>query len=88
MTITLTKAQYRAVNDLRGLPEGAHMMVMCSRPTDKGGGILEGDEADFDELVSFIGESLADGMLSETKARPLRSLCVKIDPDCADWLGM
>ncbi len=88
MTITLTKAQYRAVNDLRGLPEGAHMMVMCSRPTDKGGGILEGDESDFDELVSFIGESLADGMLSETRGRTLGSLCVKIDPDCADWLGL
>ncbi|MEQ1564803.1 MAG: hypothetical protein ABMA64_04110 [Myxococcota bacterium] len=27
MKVALTKAEYRAVNALRGLPEGAHMLV-------------------------------------------------------------
>lgn len=87
MRVTLSKPQYRAINDLRGLPEAAHMLVMCSRPT-KTGGILEGSEEAFNELVNFISEEMAEGMLSGTECRTLGALCVKIDPDCEDWLGM
>ncbi len=87
MKVTLTKAQYRAVNALRGLPQGAHMMIMCSSATETGG-VLEGSKADFEELVSFIGEELAEGMLSAASGRALGSLCIQIDPGCADWLGM
>jgi hypothetical protein len=31
---------------------------------------------------------MADRLLSLTAARALRSMCVKIDPGCAEWLGM
>ena len=87
MKITLNKSQYRAVNGLRGLPEEAHMLVMCSKlaPT---GGILEGSEEAFEQLVAFISEEIAEGMLSAAASRALRTLCVRIDPDCANWLGM
>ncbi len=88
MKLSLTKAEYRAVNALRGLPDGAHMMVMCSNFNDDGSGELEGDEDDFAELVSFVGEEMAEGRLSATASRALRSLCVRIDPGCADWLVM
>lgn len=87
MTVTVNKAQYRALHALRGLPEGAHMLLMCSRPTETGG-VLDGSEDDFQELVEHIGESIAEGMLSQGAARALSALCVKIDPDCAEWLGM
>jgi len=87
MKVSLAKAEYDAVNDLRGLPHAAHMLLMCSLPTRKGA-VLEGSEDAFAELVSSIGESMADGMLSASAARTLRSVCLKIDPDCADWLGM
>lgn len=87
MQVTLTQTEYRALNALRGLPQGAHMLVMCSLPTATGA-TLEGSDDDFSEILSFIGEQMADGMLSETAERALRSMCLKIDPDCADWLGM
>ena len=87
MQVTLTKAEARAVNSLRGLPQGAHMLVMCSRSTETGA-ILDGSATAFEELVGHIGESMADGMLSMAAARTLGTLCVKIDPACADWLGM
>ena len=87
MKVSLTKAEYRAVNSVRGLPEQAHMLIMCSTVTDTGG-VLEGSEDAFEELVSFIGEEMAGGMLSPTASRALRSMCVKIDPDCGEWLGM
>ena len=87
MKVTLSKTQYWAVNDLRGLPHDAHMLLMCSHPTATGGP-LEGPDQAFEELVSFIDEKMAVGMLSATATRALLSLCIKIDPECADWLGM
>ena len=87
MKVTLDKAQFRAVNALRGLPEGAHMMVMTSRPIEAGG-ILEGAREDFDELVSHISEELADAMVSAASGRALASVAIAIDPDSVDWLGM
>jgi hypothetical protein len=87
MKVALTKAEYRAVNALRGLPEGAHMLIMCSRLTETGGE-LSGSEDAFEELVSFIGEEIGEGMLSAAAARTLSKLCVKIDPECGEWLGM
>lgn len=87
MKVSLDQAEYRALNGLMGLPEGAHMLVMCSTSTATGG-VLDGDEDAFEELVSFIGTEMAEGTLKVTASRALRSLCLKIDPDCADWLGM
>lgn len=86
MRVTLNKTQYRALNKLRGLPDGAHRLIMCSRSTPTGG-TLQGSEKAFDELVEFISTEIAYGMLSATATKALASLCVKIDPDCADWLG-
>lgn len=63
------------------------MLIMCSLMTDTGGE-LEGSDEAFAELVSFIGEEMAEGRLSATAFRALRAMCVKIDPECADWLGM
>ncbi|MFT4625683.1 MAG: hypothetical protein ACI8PZ_004354 [Myxococcota bacterium] len=87
MKVTLNKSQYRALNNLRALPADAHMLIMCSKLTPTGG-VLDGSQDAFDELVGFISGEIADGMVSATAARALASLCVKIDPSCADWLGM
>jgi hypothetical protein len=87
MRVALTKTEFRALNALRGLPEDAHYLVMTSSPTPTGGE-LDGDEDAFEELVAFIGEELAEGMLSASAAKTLWRLAVKIDPSCAEWLGM
>ena len=86
MRVQLNKAQYDAVNDLRGLPEDAHMLVMCSHHTARGG-VLDGSEEAFEQLLSFISEELSYGV-SARRARVLYSVAVAIDPDCADWIGM
>ena len=87
MKVALTKGEYQAVNALRGLPEGAHMLIMCSSPTATGG-LLEGSKDDFEELVSFIGEEMVDGSLPASAQRVLYAACLKIDPGCAARLGM
>lgn len=86
MKISITGKQWHALNDLRGLPEAAHMLVMCSMPTENGA-VLEGDKDAFDELVAHISEDLAEGMLTGGTAKALVALCLKIDPRAGDWLG-
>ncbi|TVQ87640.1 MAG: hypothetical protein EA397_17905 [Deltaproteobacteria bacterium] len=87
MKVTLNRREYLALDALRGLPEDAHMLIMCCTPTETGG-ILEGSQRAFEELVDFVSEEFSEGMLPASKVRALTSLCVKIDPECADWLGM
>ncbi len=62
------------------------MLLMRSRQTEEGA-VLDGSEEDFAELVEFIGEDLAEGMLTARAASSLSELCIRIDPSCADWLG-
>ena len=88
MRITLTKAEYNVVNDLRGMPTDAHMMVMCSQMLPDGGGVLDGTEEAFDELFHHINEDLSEGLARKRSVRALMSVCLKIYPDRADWLGM
>lgn len=85
MKVTINRSEVKALNDLRGLPEDAHMMVMCMESTEDGG-VLEGSETAFEALVDFIGEELAEGLV-RGDPRHLVSLCEKIDPDCVEWLG-
>jgi hypothetical protein len=87
MRIDITQRERRALDKLRGLPSGAHMLLMCAHRTESGA-TLEGSEEAFTELIDFISEELADGMVSAASGAVLYALCVRIDPDCADWLGM
>ena len=86
MKVTVNRSETRALNNLRGLPEDAHMMLM-TMSISVDGGVLEGTAKTLQSLVEFIGELLADGMLSDPDATVLAALCEKIDPSCIDWLG-
>lgn len=86
MKITIDRSQWFALNDLRGLPESAHFLVMCAA-SHEGGAVLDGSKQAFTELVEHISEEIAEGMLKGHTATTLRALCVKIDPTCASWLG-
>ena len=86
MKIELNKTQSRPLSDLRGTPADVHMMLMTEHITTSGG-TLEGSEETFEALVEFISEELEEGMLSVKSARDLKQLCIKIDPESADWLG-
>lgn len=87
MRIKLNKSEAAALNRLRGLPPDAHMLVMCMETTASGG-VLDGDDDAFEDLLGFISEELAEGMASARDTRALASLAVKINPESDDWLGM
>jgi len=87
MKLIVTPEQQRALEKLRGLPDNAHLLLMTSRYTATGG-ILNGRKKAFTELVEHISEDLAAGMHPVADARRLAEVCLKIDAECADWLGM
>ena len=85
MKSTVNMSQYRALNALRGVPDGVHMMIMCSRRTEDGAEI-EGAESDFRALVEFVGEEVAEGLVVGGAARALVALCEEIEPGCSEWM--
>lgn len=87
MKLSITHREHDALHNLRGMPTSVHLMVFAARSTPSGA-VLDGSRAKLDALVAFIGEELADGMVSPSDASALAALCARIDPDCLDWLGM
>lgn len=87
MEVSVTSAQYSALMDIYGPPNNVHDMIMLSRSSGKGQ-ILEGEEEDFDDLLSLISEEIGEGMCNKTNAKRLLAICKKIDPESLDWIGM
>jgi len=77
MKVSITQTQYFALNDLRGLRERAHMLLMCSILSERGA-VLEGPKEAFRELTEHINEDLCEAMLTGGKATALSALCLKI----------
>ena len=78
MKVKITKAQYSALNDIRGLQEDAHYMVILAKEDAKGGYVLEGTEKTFDGLVSDLYDEVEFEMQPKSKLKYLRQLI------CAD----
>jgi hypothetical protein len=86
MKVELTRTQHRAINALRGAPERVHLMIMCSSPTATGG-VLEGSEKVFEELVRFLEREVCESIVSKSAAGTLHALCRRVDPGSAEWFG-
>ena len=87
MEVYVTQPQYSALMDIYGPPANVHDMIMLSSPKGKGQ-LLQGDEEDFDELLSLISEEIGEGMCSKTNAKHLLGICKKIDSESLAWIGM
>jgi hypothetical protein len=77
--VELNKAEFRVVNDLRGLPQGAHFLVMTSRSTPTGGA-LDGPPKAFAELVAHLWEDIEEDVVPKGKLRTYLALCEKLAP--------
>ena len=81
MKIKITKAQYSALNDIRGLQQDAHYMVILAKEDPSGDYILEGTEKTFDGLVSDLYDEVEFEMQPKSKLKYLRQLIGEIHPD-------
>ena len=77
--ITLSNAQYDLLQDIRGLNENAHMMVMTAKRLT-GKWELEGDEDTIGDLVCDLYDEIE--LQPRSKSESLARLICKIQPDC------
>jgi hypothetical protein len=78
--LLITKAQYSALDNIRGLEQSVHFMVMCARETPKGY-VLEGDPDTFDHLQDDLSDEIYHEMSPPSRLKHLRSLMLRLEPD-------
>ena len=78
--IEITKSQYDALNEIRGLHQDAHTMVMVAKRVDSGY-LLEGTAETFDHLVSDLSDELHYELSPKYRLKHLRTLMNRIYPD-------
>lgn len=86
MKISITKTQYWALMDIYGPPKNVHHMIMNVDLKD-GKYLMEGDDEDFEDLLSLISEEVGEGICSSKDATILLSVCKKVDPSSLNWIG-
>jgi hypothetical protein len=77
--ITVSNAQYNFLQDIRGVNEKAHYMIMTATMGDKKW-VLEGDDDTFFELVSDLHDEIQ--LQPRSKSARLSRLIDYLEPDC------
>ena len=80
LEVEISKAQYDALNNIRGLQQDAHYMVILARASDKGY-LLAGTEETFDHLVRDLYDEVEFEMQPASRLKHIRTLICKIQPD-------
>lgn len=80
MKVPITKAQYDALNYIRGLQQDAFYMVIAARKSE-GDYVLEGTEETFDHLIGDLYDEVEYEMQPSSRLKHLRSLICQIQPD-------
>lgn len=78
--VRITEKQYDALNNIRGLKEDAHYMVILAKK-DADGYVLEGTEKTFDNLVFDLFDEVEFEMQPKSKLKHLRQLICEISPE-------
>ena len=86
MEIQLSNSEYGALMDIKGPPENVHSMIMTAGVSNKTW-TLDGDEADFDDLLNLISEEIGEDFCPKKNVRPLLRVCKKVDPESLNWIG-
>jgi hypothetical protein len=80
MKIKISNAQCNALNEIRGLQQDAHYMVILAKKLGDGY-VLEGSEETFDHLVADLYDEVEFAMQPKSSLKQLQSLICKIQPD-------
>lgn len=82
--IRVSRKEYSALMDIRGLQAGAHSMVMCADSQQNGDWILRGSDDDFDELLSDLDEEIGEGLAPKKNVSALQRVREAITPEDDD----
>ncbi len=78
--LKVTEKQYDALQEIRGLRNDGHMMVMTAKRLENGW-LLEGTEKTFDGLVTDLYDEVEFEMQPKSKLKHLRQLIAEISPE-------
>lgn len=77
----ISKSEYSALMDVRGLASGAHLMVMCAKgPNENGHYILKGTSDAFDELTSDLSDEIYYELSPKARIKCLARLYDRLTP--------
>jgi hypothetical protein len=79
--VEVTRQQIDALNDIRGLNQGAHFMVMTAKLKPDGGAVLSGDEQTFQDLVLDLYDEIEFEMQPISKLKHLQNLIYQLSPE-------
>lgn len=79
-TLTVSKAEYAALDEIRGLDVLAHSMVMCAKP-DNDNWILRGTSSAFEALASDLFDEIYEELSPPSRRKHLRKLYRRLAPD-------
>lgn len=78
--VRLTRREYSALMDIRGLAHGAHMMVMTADVQEGGDWILRGSHDDFDALLQDLDMEIEECIAPKKNLPALRRIRKYITP--------
>lgn len=81
--VLISRSQYRALNEIHGLHEDAHYMVMCAKGYSNGF-VLKGKQKSFDALVRDLHDEV-NYIAPKTRAKTLQALIRKLEPEYEDF---
>ena len=82
--VSISKAGLNALNQIRGLQEKAHYLVICgAKQASDGGWYLEGTSDAFDALSDDLAEEILYELSPPSRLPALRAVHRRIDPENA-----
>ncbi len=81
--VLISKTQYSALNEIRGLHQDAFYMVIGAKEYSNGY-LLKGKQEVFDALVADLYDEV-NYIAPRTRAKTLRALITRLQPECEDF---
>lgn len=80
-TLTITRGEYSALEQIYGLESSVHFMVMLARPDENGNFELKGTQSTFDALQTDLAEEIYSELSPKSRLSKLRKLYRRLQPD-------
>jgi len=78
--ILITKSQYDALIDIRGLQQDAYYMVIAAKKVTRGY-VIEGSSEVFDHLARDLSDEVHYDLSPQYRLKHLRTLLSRLQPD-------
>jgi hypothetical protein len=81
MRLLISRHEYDALMDIRGLESSAHLLVMLARPDASGQMVLEGPSPAFGALQNDLSDEIYHELSPPSRLKQLRRLYDRLAPD-------